>query len=49
MKLDLTDQHFQVIVEALNNTAFRFSAPVLQEIQSQLADQPVKIDVPKNE
>jgi len=36
MKLDFNDQQLGVIVEALQNTAFKISSPVLAEIQKQV-------------
>jgi hypothetical protein len=36
MTLDLTDQQLNIIVELLQQAPYRFSAPLLQEIQKQV-------------
>jgi len=39
IKLELTEQHFNIIVEALGNTAYRVSAPVIAELARQSQEQ----------
>jgi len=38
-KIELSEQHLNIIIEALGNTAYRLSAPVLAEIGKQVQEQ----------
>lgn len=39
MKLDLTEEHLQIIGAALSEMPYRVAAPVIAEINKQLAEQ----------
>ncbi len=38
--LNLQEQHVQVIGDALSNYTYRLSAPVIEELQKQITNQP---------
>ena len=39
IKFELTEQHFNIVVDALGNTAYRISAPVIAELARQSQEQ----------
>lgn len=48
IKLEFSDQHFQIIAEALGNMPLRVALPVVQEINRQVAEL-TKIQTERNE
>ena len=39
IKLELSEQHFNIIVETLGNAPYRVAAPVLAELSKQVQEQ----------
>ena len=48
MKLDLTQEHLQIIGAALAELPFRVAAPVIEEINRQIAEQAKAAEVARD-
>ena len=46
IKLELSEQHFNIIVETLGNAPYRVAAPVLAELSKQVQEQQQAASIP---
>jgi len=48
IKLELSEQHFNIIVETLGNAPYRVAAPVLAELSKQVQEQQQAASIPSD-